>query len=68
MTQTTIGQIVEDAIAKQMAIKENFVAHYLAATGAKIERTMLVEQRSADGLTTNYWCEPKKGRPKHVKA
>jgi hypothetical protein len=45
-----------------MAIKEHFIAQYLAATGARIEDTMLVEEHmgysQAGGFTIHYWCEP----------
>ena len=54
----THEEIVQTSIAKQMAIKENFIAHYLAETGADTANTRLVEQRDRDGFTTHYWCEP----------
>lgn len=51
-----LDEIVRASIAKQMAIKENFIAHYFSETGAKPSETRLVEQRN--GLTYHYWCEP----------
>ncbi len=56
--------IVADLVAQQLAIKEHFVAQYLAATGAKIEDTVLCEQFAADGKTRRYWCEPRDKRAK----
>jgi len=54
----TRDEIVNEAVAKQLTIKDNFIAHYLAETGAKVSETTLVEQRK-DFKTTLYWCEPK---------
>jgi hypothetical protein len=51
--------LVANAIKQQNAIKENFIARYLAATGARIEDTVLIEEHSDDGLRIRYWCEPK---------
>lgn len=55
----TTDEIIRDAIGKQMAIKDHFVAQYLAATGAKIQDTVLCEQYDARDFTTRYWLEPK---------
>ena len=54
----SIDEIVRENVEKQLAIKENFIARYLAETGANIRDTTLVEQR-IDFNKTNYWCEPK---------
>lgn len=51
-------EIVQKELEKQLAIIENFIARYLAETGARVQDTTLVEQRK-DPLTTLYWCEPK---------
>jgi hypothetical protein len=50
---------VKRTVEAQLAIKEHFIAQYLAKTGANIEDTMLVEQAQPDGRTILYWCEPK---------
>lgn len=57
-----IDTIIEEEVAKQIQIqlsnKEHFIARYLAATGAKIEDTVLIEQRCSNGII-KFWCEPK---------
>lgn len=53
-----LGEKIDKAIKEQMAIKEHFIAQYLVATGARIEDTILIEQKR-DQFTTVYWCEPK---------
>jgi hypothetical protein len=53
------SEAIQKHIQQQNAVKENFIARYLAETGAKISETVLVEQISRNGLTTKYWCEPK---------
>jgi hypothetical protein len=47
-------------VRKRNEVKEHFIAQYLTTTGAKIEDTELVEQRSKDGLTIAYWCRPRR--------
>lgn len=59
ITQPDLQAIVADVIKRQNAIKENFIARYLAATGARIEDTVLIEEHSDNGLRIRYWCEPK---------
>ena len=44
---------------KRAQIKEDFIARYLAETGAKIDDTVLVEQMDINTSTIRYWCEPK---------
>ena len=53
MTDSSVewAERIKKAIAEQNAIKENFIARYLAATGAKIDETVLVEERSSDMVT-----------------
>ena len=51
---------VAEAMQKQLAFKEHFIAQYLERTKSKIEDTTLVEQRLPDGGGVRYWCEPKK--------
>jgi hypothetical protein len=53
-------QFITNHINALNAVKEHFIARYLADTGAKIEDTQLVERHSADGLTVTLWCEPRK--------
>jgi hypothetical protein len=57
--QAASEEFVKRAVAAQMAIKEHFIAQYLAATGARIEDTQLVEQRLPNGTGFRYWCEPR---------
>jgi hypothetical protein len=54
----SMDEIVRDAVAKEMAIKESFIARYITETGAKVADTMLMEQTHSDGITKSFWCEP----------
>jgi hypothetical protein len=60
--------LVPDIIKQQNAVKENFIAGYLAATGARIEDTVLCEQHSNDRTTIRYWCEPNSVNDRHPTA
>lgn len=50
---------VQRIVRERMVMMENFITIYLSNTGAKIEDTIMCEQRSADSNTLTYWCEPK---------
>jgi hypothetical protein len=54
-----LGGTIEKIVREENAIKENFIARYLAATGAQIEDTVLCQQTDMETATIRYWCEPK---------
>lgn len=50
-----------ELIAKKMEMKENYVAHFLAATGSDITTLELVElqRTTAHGIEIIWWLRPK---------
>lgn len=52
----------ETSRQKLDAIKEDFIARYLHATGSKAEDVILCEQHDINTGITKYWCEPKGDR------
>jgi predicted trehalose synthase len=57
LSDDPIGEHVARMVRQRDAIRERFIELYLAATGARIEDTVLVQQVHGDKI--KFWCEPK---------
>lgn len=51
---------IREHAEKRAEMLESYIASYLRKTGLSVTDIVFVEQRSDDGLRTEWHCEPKK--------